>query len=130
MYRYQVGVRNLENLGNLCQTFGGNHALFRLDTIDFEFTEEGVIMKRRIIKQAQYDWDYCGPEYEGTTDITPEDLQEEIIESGQWTKDTYNMKTNNCHDFMLFCVNYVSGKNLTKQFLCVKDSNYNPFKRA
>ena len=80
MYRYQVGVRDLKNAGKLAQTIGINHALFRLDTTDFEFGPEGMDDKVRILRQTSYDWNYCGDKFNGMTRISPEQLKRKIEE--------------------------------------------------
>ena len=129
MYKFEVGIRDLATVGFLAQTFGGNHALFRLGTTDFEFSNKGVTITKRVLKQNQYDWNYCGDEFKGTTNVSPKQLEAAIKKSGKWTKDTYKFWKNNCHDFMLFCYNYVTGKNETKLLLCKHEKNYDIKKR-
>ena len=129
MYRYQVGVRDLKNAGKLAQTIGINHALFRLDTTDFEYGPGGVVITKRTLRQAKFDWNYCGKKYTGTTNMSPEELKKKINESGNWTKEKYVKESNNCHDFMLYCVSLVKGENVKKTFFCTRDAHYNPFKR-
>ena len=129
MYRYQVGVRDLKNAGKLAQTIGINHALFRLDTTDFEFGPKGMDDKVRILRQTSYDWNYCGKKYTGTTNMSPKELKQKLEESGLWKKEKYVKENHNCHDFMLYCVNLVKEKKVKKTFFCTRDAHYNPFER-
>lgn len=133
MYKFEVGIRELEILGMLSQTIGGNHAIFRLDVYDFEFGPKGVQITKRICKKAEYNWDYAGNEYKGYTNVSPIELANKIKESKLWESDKYNVFTNNCHNFMLFCFNFCSGNNKSKALLCIPQANKNAkviFKRV
>lgn len=52
-----------------------------------------------------FDWDYVGEALHGTTRVSPDELEQAIINSGEWGPNKYNVLTHNCQDFVHFCLN-------------------------
>jgi len=53
------------------------------------------------------DWDRIGEALQGTTWIQPDELEESIIKSGEWTNEKYDIFNHNCHDFVRECLRIV-----------------------
>jgi len=53
------------------------------------------------------DWDRIGDALHGTTWIQPDELEESIIKSGEWTNEKYDIFKHNCHDFVRECLKIV-----------------------
>lgn len=53
------------------------------------------------------DWDRIGEALNGTTWIQPDELEESILKSGEWTNEKYDIFNHNCHDFVRECLRIV-----------------------
>ena len=126
---FEAATRKLVKAGNLCQTFGITHGIFRLNEFIFEYTPNGVIISEMNSESTVINWEYFGNQFKGITTFNPDDLKEEIEKSGEWTADKYNVYNHNSHDFMLFCYNLVSGSKVSKKLICVGENKVNPIKR-
>ena len=59
----------------------------------------------------------------GTTYVSPDDFEDAIIESEEWGKDTYNVFSHNCHDFVKFCLDVVGCHEsmIQKKWFCYRN---------
>ena len=80
------------------------HACFLLDNDIFEYTNIGFRRYKNTGRSSSFDWDALGNTYNGTTSVTPDQLEEIILKCGEWTKEKYNFTSHNCHDFIQFCM--------------------------
>ena len=80
-----------------------SHAGLLLGDEIFDFGDTGY--KRRNAENCMNEFQMWKRGYpEGTTDVNQDQLEEEIIRSGEWTGDKYCFITHNCHDFVAFCL--------------------------
>ena len=81
--------------------------LLNESNIDWIFSEEGY--KRRVGagRDNQFDWDEVGEALNGTTYVTPAELERKIKESHLWNNGKYDIFFHNCHDFVKFCLQAV-----------------------
>ena len=101
MYRYRVGVRNLGGSLGSFGSSGAKHACFLIDRDLFEYDKNGY--KRYVGVRRDYDdgWDWT---LDGTTNVSPDELQTVIDDSEEWTGENYNVFSHNCQDFVRFCL--------------------------
>lgn len=77
------------------------------------------------------DWDRIGEALHGTTWIQPDELEESIKKSGEWTNEKYDIFKHNCHDFVRECLKIVGchetmiAKNLPVYRPCQKSGIWN-----
>lgn len=105
IYRFRVGVRNLNSSGS--SSFGSSgfkHAAFLINTDLFEYSSAGYKRRRNVGRDPQFNWDEIGNALNGTTYVSPDDLERAISNSCQWTGKEYNALNHNCQDFVQFCM--------------------------
>ena len=122
VYRFRVGVSNLgssSSLGSsLSSSFGFflgssrglTHACFLIDRDLFDYGANKDKSYRRLYdvgRDSSYNWISVGNALNGRTYVSPDDLEEAIIDSDLWGPKTYNPFTHNCHDFVEFCLREV-----------------------
>ena len=73
-------------------------------SIDWIFSEEGFLRRRGAGRDPQFDWDEEGEALNGTTKVTPDQLEKKIMDSKQWNNGKYDIFFHNCHDFVRFCL--------------------------
>ncbi len=110
IYRFRVGVCNLgSSLGSLGSS-GYNHACLLLNTDLFEYgcgKSHCYERRKEVGREDKYDWDSLGEALNGTTTISPDQLETAINNSGNWTGEEYNALNHNCHDFVQFCLDRI-----------------------
>ena len=67
----------------------------------------GYVRRRNVGREEGFDWDRIGNALNGTTWVQPDELEESIKNSGQWTNGKYDVFTHNCHDFVRECLRIV-----------------------
>ena len=128
VYRFRVGVSNLSSGGSSSSSFGSifgssssstssslgssgiTHACFLIDRDLFEYGANKAKTYERHYDVGPvngYDWYSVGNALNGTTYVSPDELEEAIIRSKKWGKNTYNPFSHNCHDFVQFCLRVV-----------------------
>lgn len=73
-------------------------------TIDWIFHEEGYIRRKGVGRDPQFDWNEVGEALNGTTKVTPDQLEKKIKDSKLWNNGKYDIFGHNCHDFVKFCL--------------------------
>lgn len=73
-------------------------------SIDWVFKKEGYIRRVGVGRDPQFDWEEVGEALNGTTKVTPDQLEKKIKESKLWNNGKYDIMTHNCHDFVKFCL--------------------------
>ena len=53
--------------------------------------------------ETGFDWNELSA-LQGTTRVTPDELENAIIKSGEWNPGHYKVFDHNCHDFVQFCL--------------------------
>ena len=113
-YRFRVGVKNLENAaGGPLGFFGYNHACILLNKDLFEYGCQAIKKMKTyerhkdVGRDSSFDWDLIGNALNGTTHISPDQLETAIKNDGQWAEGHYNVLTHNCHDFVRFCLDRI-----------------------
>ena len=128
IYKFRVGVVNLSSGGSsssfLGSFFGSSfgssssslgssgitHACFLIDRDLFEYgANKDKTYERHfdVGRVMRYDWNSVGNALNGTTYVSPDELEEVIIRSQRWGKNSYNPFNHNCHDFVQFCLRVV-----------------------
>ena len=123
-YYFKVGVRNLLISRNYTRTSKSNHACLLLDNDIFEYgVDTDSNGKRKYSRHKnvdksfknQFDWDYL--DKKGITQMSPDELEKEIIANGKWESGHYWLLFHNCHDFVQFCLKKMGcSKDMTKKF--------------
>lgn len=112
-YFYIVGVRNLDLKmnKNAKEIKKYNHACIKLDKDIFEYginskknKEKTYTRHKNIGWDRQFDWSYLGDYLYGVSEISPDELEEEIIKSKKWAPGHFSVLFNNCHSFVKFCL--------------------------
>jgi hypothetical protein len=124
VYRFRIGVRDLEGLSGLTQALSQlavntwnmvtrhypekvSHACFLLDTDLFEFDGmNGATRRAGVGRHRDYDWERLGEKVNGMTHISPDEL-DGAISRADWNSGDYNAQTNNCHHFVKWCLEAV-----------------------
>ena len=96
------GVKTLESLESAFDQIGALHVCLLLGDDIFEYGDEGYARHKNIGKTSEYDWNN-NFEIEGVTKVSPDELEEKIIQKNEWIKDKYDKITHNCHRFIKFC---------------------------
>ena len=116
-YRFRVGTRPLKSY--LIQKLGdayvqvhkldaqATHACFLINTTIFEYDMEGYHRRDGAGRDPEFNWDHLGSKINGTTHVSPDDLEKAICNSGLWTGDQYNILNHNCHYFVRECLRIV-----------------------
>ena len=103
VYRFRVGVRDLGGSSGIFGSSGVKHACFLIDRDLFEYDQDGWKRHKDRGRDPDYDWDKIGNALNGTTYVSPDELQAIINNSGDWSGN-YNVLTHNCQDFVRFCL--------------------------
>ncbi len=85
--------------------FQAKHVCFLLNKDLFEYSSHGWSRRRNVGRDSEYDWDSLGYNLNGTTKVSPDQLEKKIINDGNWTGYEYNVLYHNCQDFVKFCLN-------------------------
>lgn len=106
-----------------------SHCVFLLGTDLFEYNGEGWHRLKgvgRNPKEAdgsvrKINWDKLGAKVNGTTKVTPDDLEKKLRKDGHWEKGSYSLLSHNCHHFVKWCLDNVGAgffyKNYTHRYL-------------
>ena len=111
-YRFRVGVKNLGSSGAM-GFFGYNHACLLLDRDIFEYGNDKIkYMKtyerdKDVGRDSSFDWDLIGNALNGTTHVSPDQLETAIKNDDQWAPGNYKLLYHNCHDFVRFCLDRI-----------------------
>lgn len=100
------GVKTLESLESAFDQIGALHVCLLLGDDIFEYGDEGYARHKNIGKTSEYDWNN-NFEIEGVTKVSPDELEEKIIQKNEWVKDKYDEITHNCHSFIKFCCDII-----------------------
>lgn len=123
-YEYRIGSRALlgQNIGtsipgerHLLNAVGINHHCLLLANDLFEYGERGYARHRNVGKDPNYTWERIPIRYmQGTvcihidkTDVSPDQLDDIIYSSGEWTADKYDFMTHNCQNFVRWCIDQI-----------------------
>ncbi|KAK8892418.1 hypothetical protein M9Y10_029645 [Tritrichomonas musculus] len=109
IYRFRVGVRKLNSSssGSASTSLGSSgllHAALLINTDLFEYSSAGYVRRKNVGRDSQFNWDEIGSALNGTTYVSPDDLEKAISNSGQWNGREYNALSHNCQDFVQFCL--------------------------
>lgn len=83
---------------------GYKHSSFLITRDLFEYSKHGYKRHQDVGRDSDYDWNEIGDALNGTTYVPPDDLEESIIDSNDWTGNEYS---HNCQDFVQFCLRQV-----------------------
>ena len=72
------------------------HVCFLLNKDLFEYSSHGWSRRRNVGRDPEYDWDSLGDNLNGTTMVSPDQLEKKIINDGNWTGYEYNFLKHNC----------------------------------
>ena len=109
-YRFRVGVKNLSVSGGSFGSSGYNHACLLLNRDLFEYgcnKEKSYDRHKDVGRDNSFDWNELGEALNGTTHISPDQLEQAIKNNGGWGAKTYNVLSHNCHDFVKFCLDRI-----------------------
>ena len=105
-------------------THVATHAGLLLDDEVFDYDDKG--WKRRYKNDVLSEFDFNAKGYpSGSTNEGPDELQNKIIEDGNWSEGTYLFFTHNCHHFVTFCLNCIGHSIIQSWFIiqpAVRDS--------
>ena len=80
IYKFRVGVKNIGNVfGGPLAIFGYNHSCLLLDKDLFEYganKEQSYERHKDVGRDDAYDWNLLGTALNGTTKISPDQLEE------------------------------------------------------
>ena len=131
VYKFRVGVRNLggsgssgsgKSTGSSSGAFGYNHACFLINKDLFEYGtgDDKIYLRHKDVgRDPNFDWNKIGDALNGTTYVSPDDLEKKIKDSNLWNgkiknknvpiekQPDYSMLKHNCHDFVQFCLKSV-----------------------
>ena len=116
IYKFRVGVKNIDNaLGGPLGIFGYNHSCLLLDKDLFEYganDEQSYERHKDVGRDDAYDWNLLGTALNGTTKISPDQLETAIKNDGNWGPGHYyaiswDLSSHNCHDFVRFCMDRI-----------------------
>lgn len=51
-----------------------------------------------------YNWEFLGERLHGQTNVSPDELDSEILKCKKWESGRYSLLFHNCHDFVQFCL--------------------------
>lgn len=129
-YRFRVGVKPLSSVLGALDNIGYNHACLLLNRDLFEYgaNEEKSYQRHRDVgRDSSFNWDKIGEALNGTTYISPDQLETAIKNNGTWATGHYNVLTHNCHDFVQFCLDRIGCPQsmIIKKGQCYKRQNNN-----
>ena len=110
------GTRNPEEkntIGEMLRKNGYNHACLLLNEDLFEYganKEKSYERHKNVGRDTSFDWNELGEAMNGTTDVSPDQLEEAIIKEKEWDKGHYKVLKHNCHDFVKFCLKKIGCK--------------------
>ena len=111
IYKFRVGVKNIGNIfGGPLGLFGYNHACLLLNKDLFEYganDEKSYERHKDVGRDDSYDWNKLGTALNGTTKISPDQLETAIKNDGTWGPGYYKVRSHNCHDFVRFCMDRI-----------------------
>lgn len=125
IYRFRVGVRNLsgsgssgsgKSTGSSLGSSSFNHACFLINKDLFEYgtgDNQNYIRRKNVGRDPSFNWDELGEALNGTTKVSPDELEKKIMNSNQWygklnkKGNDYKALEHNCHDFVQFCLGAV-----------------------
>jgi len=111
-YRFRVGTRPLGAIAQgalsvVCpKAYTVSHAAFLINTDLFEYGPGGFHRRAGAGRDASFNWDQLGSHLNGTTHVSPDQLDDAIRRSGEWGGG-YNVYTHNCHHFVQYCLKAV-----------------------
>ena len=151
MYKYRVGIRPLNSYEKSifnrykigCDAFDFKHYCLLLDDDIFEFGPEYGYRRRRGVGQdSEFDW--YEKDISGTTNVSPNELEEKIKEGYQkysdfdldvdgveyyhyrgWTAAEYDFSAHNCQHFVQFCLHCIGSSQSINTFSCTSKWNRN-----
>ena len=68
---------------------------------------QGFVRRRNVGRDENFNWDFLGNKLNGTTWTQPDELEEILKNSGEWTNWKYDVFCHNCHDFVRECLRIV-----------------------
>lgn len=89
------------------------HACLLLNTDVFEFDQKGWHRRKDVGRdyiteeKHKFDWDILGSKVNGTTKVSPDQLEEIIKSESKWEIGTYNVLKHNCHQFVMYCLDKI-----------------------
>jgi hypothetical protein len=118
VYKFRVGVDFFEGLkkkfGDLGARISGvieksSHACFLINKDIFEYDPKGFRRRKDVGRDPNFDWDHLGDKVNGTTYVSPDELEEKLNSKG-WGPGTYNVLSHNCHHFVQECLSIVGAE--------------------
>ena len=109
-YRFRVGVKSLGNILSGLRVSGYNHACLLLNRDLFEYgsnAEKSYERHKDVGRDSSFDWKELGEPLNGTTHISPDQLETAIKNDGNWGPGKYDAFKHNCHDFVRFCLDRI-----------------------
>lgn len=82
------------------------HRAFLIGTDLFEYDQSGWKRRRNVGRENGYNWNKLGGKFNGTTYVSPDDLERAIMNSASWGQGTYKI-WHNCQHFVDFCLEAV-----------------------
>ena len=70
----------------------------------FEYSKKGWERHKNVGRDSNFDWDSLGNALNGTTFVSPDEIEKAIKNSGDWSGDKYDFNKHNCQDFTQFCM--------------------------
>ena len=70
----------------------------------------GFVRRKYNENDKEFDWVYLGSKFSGKTWTQPDELEEILENSGEWTNEKYDFINHNCHDFVKECLK-IAGAN-------------------
>ena len=127
-YKFRVGVRTLNSpsgSGVSIGSSGFNHACLLLNKDLFEYgsNEKKTYERHKDVgRKSTFDWDEVGEALNGTTTISPDQLETAIKNNKGWGENTYDLVNHNCHDFVQFCLDRIGcpASMIQKKWLCYR----------
>ena len=89
------------------------HVCFLLNKDLFEYDSSGWSRRRNVGRDSEYNWNSLGDALNGTTFVSPDDLEDYIRDDGNWEGEEYHFLKHNCQDFVKFCLNCVGAKSMS-----------------
>ena len=65
---------------------------------------QGFVRRRNVGRDKEFNWDFLGNILNGTTWTQPDELEQILINSEEWTNFKYDVFSHNCHDFVRECL--------------------------
>ena len=106
-----------------------SHAGLLLESDVFEYGIEGHT--RRNVEECRGNFDFdIGGLPEGWTNVSPDGLNDMIIDNGSWTGNNYNFLRHNCHDFVEFCLSCLGNPVKKEWFIYIPKAYENVLRGA